>query len=32
MSSKKNSVIDNFYRGIQHILQRGNNHIFTATL
>jgi len=27
-------VIDNFYRGIQHILQRSNNHksISTATL
>ena len=25
-------VIDHFYRGLQHILQRSNNHIFTATL
>jgi len=30
--SSRFDVIDNFYRGIQHILQRSNNHISIATL
>ena len=30
--SSRFDVIDHFYRGIQHILQRSNNHISIATL
>jgi len=32
VNASRFDVIDNFYRGIQHILQRSNNHISTAIL